>query len=269
MTDSATDDTPRDGGLEAGPGLDELFGPIADDPIDERPPDREPVPRTSADERDDETATAVFDRLKADETADADAVLADDRPSEIIASADEPEPSTDESAIDAALLVDEDALEALLIPDRTEGEEFLWVDTGDASVEPAADASLTEDGATGEKSGSTGGTREEPAAGDESTIRDALDRTGTETETSYGGDERAAPAITAEGDDAASSESDSVESTSLDPGPLDLASVESEAASNETSLVVPAESELATTDDPDEDGSTGVLGWLRSKLGLS
>ena len=277
MTDSATDDTPGDGGLEAGPSLDELFESVAEEPLDERPADRNPTDETSRDERDDQTTRAVFDRLKADETADTDAVLEEDRPAEIIASADEPEPSTDETAIDAALLVDEDALEALLLPDRTEGEEFLWVEAGDTPLEPAADASLTEDRPV-EGPEATGETLEESTTVDESATRDSPEEAETEV-SSYGSDERAEPGATTGDYDAISGESGTVESASVDsasvetasvePGPLDLASVESEAASSETSLVAPTESELATTEDADEERPTGILGWLRSKLGLS
>ncbi|MFC4438232.1 MULTISPECIES: hypothetical protein [Natrialbaceae] len=262
MTDSATDDTAGDGGLEVGSSLDELFGPVAEEPLDERPVGRDPSWEASGNKCDDETATAVFDRLKTDSAADADAVLADDRPTEIIASADESEPPTDETALDAALLVDEDALEALLLPDRTEGEEFRWVDTGDAPLEPSADASLAGDGPASEESETMGETLEVTTGADEPAARSSRERAETEAAVSRDNTEQADPA--AERDDAASSESGSVGS-----GPLDLASVESEAASRENSLVVPTESELATTEDVDEERSTGILGWLRSKLGLS
>lgn len=132
MTDSSTDDKATDGGLEMGPSADELFGGAETESLEGEPIDRPPRDGTAAVTVEDRTAADVFDELQTEASAGVDVsdLLADESPEDIIASADEPaEPA---ARVDDDLTVDDETLGDLLLTDRTEGEEFLWVDAGDA-----------------------------------------------------------------------------------------------------------------------------------------
>lgn len=144
MTDSSTNDKATDGGLEMGPSADELFGGAETESLEGEPVDRRPRDGTAAVTVEDRTAADVFDELQTEASAGVDVsdLLADESPEDIIASADEPaEPAAD---VDDDLTVDDETLGDLLLTDRTEGEEFLWVDAGDAD-ESAFSTAATDD----------------------------------------------------------------------------------------------------------------------------
>lgn len=139
MTDGTTDEPAGDGMLDIAPDADELFGDIADEPrVDvDRPSTEDSEP---SDVIEDRTASDVFAqfRVEADGEFDADDVLEDESPEDIIAAADDER--VEERAGD---LVDEDGLEDLLLTGRTEGEEFLWIDTGGSgSDDPDSDGAV-------------------------------------------------------------------------------------------------------------------------------
>ncbi|RQG97756.1 hypothetical protein [Natrarchaeobius chitinivorans] len=150
MTDSTIENKPGDGGFDVGSSADELFGEIADEPLET---DGDRTSEVEPDEDDgagveDQTAATVFGQLKDEveaESSETDDLLADESPEDIIASADDPDP---EPAVDEDLLVDEEELTDLLLTERTKGEEFLWVDADEdetsdllsAETDPADDA---------------------------------------------------------------------------------------------------------------------------------
>lgn len=134
MSNSTTGDKSKDGDVDIGPSVDELFGDIADDPAGTDETDRQNDREQGEDETvEDRTANDVFAQLQSESGSDGDEVLESESPEDIIDAADEHEP-TDEREVD--LLVDEGALDDLLLSERTRGEEFLWVDSGDGPADP-------------------------------------------------------------------------------------------------------------------------------------
>lgn len=132
MTDSSIDKNPGEGGFDAGPSMEELFGDI-----EEESPEGEQIDRQKDDPGDDEeiedlTAADVFNQLRDEVSAsdETNTVLEEESPEDIIASADDPVVEADEIDDD---LVDEGALDSLLLTGRTKGEEFLWVDSDDST----------------------------------------------------------------------------------------------------------------------------------------
>lgn len=140
MTDSTIDEKSGQRAVGVTPSADDLFGEIgSDEPLEEDPIERRPDDRDDHGEIEDRTASDVFDQLRAETTDDdADALLDDESPADIIASADEADEDGDDD-----LLVDEDALEDLLLTGRTEGEEFLWIDSPD--TDESADPTTADD----------------------------------------------------------------------------------------------------------------------------
>lgn len=120
---------PTDESLE-----DEHAGNIDDEPSADRASDGGGVT--------DQTAADVFDQLRESAENDADGVLEDESPEDIIASADDPEP---EPEIDEALSVDDDELATLLLTGRTKEDEFLWVETGEATEQETESESDTQE----------------------------------------------------------------------------------------------------------------------------
>ena len=159
MTDSSMNTRSADA-LDIGSAAD-LFGDLGESPPgddgvgggsvdDER--GRADDPR--ADDVEDRTASAVFGQLQ-DSVPDGgsvDDVLEDESPEDIIASADEP--AREHDPIDDDLLADTEALEELLLTDRTEGEEFLWIETDATDDDPSS--SQPPDTVTTDEDGSTG-----------------------------------------------------------------------------------------------------------------
>lgn len=140
MTDSTIDEKSGQRAVGVTPSADDLFGEIGrDEPLEEEPIERRSEGRDDRGEIEDRTASDVFDQLRAETTDDdADALLGDESPADIIASADEADEDGDDD-----LLVDEDELEDLLLTGRTEGEEFLWIDSPD--TDESADPTTADD----------------------------------------------------------------------------------------------------------------------------
>ena len=230
MTDSTIDEHAGDGSIEAGPTVEELFGPLEesrnDPPNDDVDPHSPETDLATIESRVDElagrTADDVFDqfeqvRSEADDECDVDGVLADESPEDIIACARE---GTDDSD-GRAVLGDEADLEDLLLTERQAGSEFLWVETGDEETE------LEDEPA--KASPEAAASRPADDAGSEEKIPETIPfrETGSEASPS---------------DDVEDGESDDSDDASVPP-------------ENEDEV------------DVGEDGSSGFFGWLRRKLG--
>lgn len=187
MTDSSTDDKATDGGLEMGPSADELFGGAETESPEGEPIDRQPRDGTAAVTVEDRTAADVFDELRTEASAGVDVsdLLADESPEDIIASADEPaEPTAD---VDDDLTVDDETLGDLLLTDRTEGEEFLWVDAGDADESEFSTAATDEPDPADSFDGATESTTDaaaDVASGDADAAASSDDATANEDDPS-------------------------------------------------------------------------------------
>ncbi|WP_440771276.1 hypothetical protein [Natronorubrum sp. DTA28] len=246
MVDSTTDTNSGDDAFDVGASADELFGEFADESLEGA--DDESTAEstagdgddTSADGVEDQTAADVFGQLRANAENDADEVLADESPEDIIASADDPDP---EPEIDDDLRVDDDELADLLLTGRTKEKEFLWVESG-ASPETEAEGESTEnesDG-VGEPEEATGTIFEDDTADSAAETEPATDE-----ESEFDSSDPEAGDLELEDDDT----------------PEETADV---SESDETALVTKDEGDVPATVE-DDDGSGGVLGWLRSKLG--
>ncbi|MWV40082.1 hypothetical protein [Natrialba sp. INN-245] len=184
MTDSTIENKPGDGGFDIGSSADELFGEIAEEPL-ETDVDRDDDGESEDDQGvEDQTAATVFGQLKDEvDRSGTDELLADESPEDIIASADEPEP---EPEVDDDLLADEEALTNLLLTERTKGEEFLWIDAGDsAGVNDSDDSPSDAPPSTDDRSAEStaeGDVAEDAAGAIEST--DSNDEPATETQRS-------------------------------------------------------------------------------------
>ena len=157
MTDSTIDENSGDGGFDVGASADDLFGAIADE-LNEGAVDRDSTDATADAEAnaksgaggvEDQTASNVFGKLKAEaevvSPADGtDDVLEGESPEDIIASADEPDPEP-ESTVDDDLLVDEEELEDLLLTGRTKDQEFLWIDPDGSPADEVSDGATDVD----------------------------------------------------------------------------------------------------------------------------
>ncbi|ELY42478.1 hypothetical protein [Natronorubrum sulfidifaciens] len=301
MTDSTINTNSSDGTLDVGAATDDLF-----EDLEEGIPEGEPVDgdatdesESTADERkpseggvEDQTAATVFGNLQNSDAAsdDIDGVLEGESPEDIIASADEPEPAADDS------LVDEDALEEMLLTDRTKEREFLWIDADD---DAETDTSAADDDAgpsvadTVEPEAETD-TPAEPAAGDDprpavsdsSVSEPAADS--VETDSAVASIDDAEPIDAKSGavdPDTGTQESASSDDVDDQQAPAATDDSEETAATVESEPAADREAEAdgdhetgptrrgtdkqtgtpATTDD--DNGSAGVLGWLRSTLG--
>lgn len=265
MTDSPTNARSGDSAFDVGT-VEDLFGDLDEetpDPDDGAGADDEPESETSVLDEDveDRTAATVFGELResVDDSTDSTDVL-DESPEEIIASADEPvvepEPIDDD-------LVDEGALADLLLTDRTKGEEFLWIETDDGEADDVSDA----EGADG-ISDADG---EAPAPS--SPVADAdpadADRTATATDAAEVESEPepapgSPPASAADATDAPGSNDIEPDDTLEDDDP-DTDVDEFPADRMAEDAADPASSGDGSDDDPAE--SSGIVGWLRSKLG--
>lgn len=289
MTDSTINTNSGDGGLEVGASTDELFGEIDDESLegdaaavgagDEETAEstdstaavRDPTGHdttrsggsTASDGVEDQTAAAVFGQLQrsvsGSDTDDVDDVLADETPADIIASADEPEPEP----ADDDLLVDEAALEELLLTDRTKDQEFLWVETdaADAADDAAADDATDAADDTTETPVETEHASE--TADDLDSGEAALDDADTEIDGEATGDADGTSdhvPFQETTEESASSEDDQSESASNPDADAETPQ------STETALVTAEDADVPATTDGD-DGSSGLLGWLRSKVG--
>lgn len=274
MTDSTLNANSGDGGPDVG-GVDELFGELAEEAAEQGSTQRdgnaadptEPADSAS-DAVEDQTAAAVFGQLQETvaDTDDVDAVddvLADETPEDIIASADEPasDPVDD-------TLVDEGALENLLLTDRTQDQEFLWIDTDDGTVDETASDTLEsdpEDGEADDTDHETDAATDASAALEadaESEAADATDRPSNaeseaaESPTELFGDDFGTP-------DSSDTGADEDTEASADDTADDTADPSED--TDETSLAPVEGSDVPAT--VEDDSSSGLLGWLRSKLG--
>ncbi|MEY7848430.1 hypothetical protein AB7C87_04415 [Natrarchaeobius sp. A-rgal3] len=301
MTDSTIENKPGDGGFDVGSSADELFGEIAEDPLET---DVDRTDEVESDDDDDEgvedqTAATVFGQLK-DEVghSETDELLVGESPEDIIASADEPEP---EPSVDDDLLVDEEELTNLLLTERTKGEEFLWVDAGEDDDATEADGSQPEANASADAKSE--GTTEDPSNAAEST--DADDGAATETprsvlETNAKPDEgdrsidsggetaesnRSSTSTVASGADADGPEAGEIEPVDpefSDIEPEGIGFADSDSEDGTKSIDSRADAEPAETDETDDaanesesetepsddadDAPTGFFGRLRAKL---
>ncbi|WP_265112138.1 MSCRAMM family adhesin SdrC [Halosolutus halophilus] len=247
MTDSTADKNASDGSFEAGPSADELFGEIAES-VEGGPTDRERGDASTGSETiEDRTAADVFDQLQSDVGDDTDGVLADESPEDIIASADEPDPDP----ADDDLLVDEDALEDLLLTGRTKEKEFLWVDSDDGAG----------DDTDGDGTGRSAEATDTPAgAADESPTPDAEGDDDDVGRSSQSG----GSIMVSDEDDAGDTDSE----TGLDADADSEAPSDRESASESDDSAPIVQDEDRTLANPeDEQSSSGILGWLRSKIG--
>ncbi|SIR88504.1 hypothetical protein SAMN05421752_104187 [Natronorubrum thiooxidans] len=275
MTDSTINTNSSEGALDVGATTDDLFGEIEEgvpegEPVDggstgtEEPADDEPEPSDGGVE--DQTAATVFGNLqKNGSTADdIDDVLDNESPEDIIASADEPEPEP----ADDELLVDEGALEELLLTDRTKDQEFLWIDADDTdeSAETPADTAASSE--TDAVDASTTDADGELSTDDP--VESTADTDAPESASSDDApDEHAAEAAVADEHEKTETpletESDVEPDAESDVEPDSQPDIET----SETTELALADDEHtavpATTDD--DDTTTGVLGWLRAKLG--
>lgn len=263
MTDSSIDENSGDDGFDVGASADDLFGAIADESgegaVDRGSTNADDDTNSSGGTEstsgraggiEDQTASNVFGQLKADVASPDDGtddVLEGETPEEIIASADEPD-SVRESTVDDDLIVDEEELEDLLLTGRTKDQEFLWVDPD----ESAADA---------DDSGDSGDS-EAPEPPDLEAEREADTAVGADTATETGADA-----------DVTASESEPEpedEDEPTDQSGLVIADNPSRSTSATDGGVSRSARSAAASDtaDASADESTGLLGWLRSKLPL-
>ena len=259
MTDSTINGGSSEGELDFGSSVEELFGDLEDDSLDDEieRPDR----GGEADGIEDRTAADVFNQLKSEtEGIDTVSVLEDQTPEEIIERADEPDETLEQ---DDDLVEDEAALENLLLTGRTKGEEFLWIDTGDSTGPGDGESTDDTPEATSQAATETeSGTGNESGPDRDGGTGDTGPRSDVSGEIGVTPDEVEADELTFE--DVESDESNDNGKEESISGDSD--EVEPAAESTELVAVDSEDTDLVPDEEESEESSGGILAWIRSKL---